>query len=141
MVLMHRALPASCFLTLAALLAGCGEQGPKTHPVSGKVSYQGKPLPFGAIMFVPAEGSAASARIESDGTYKVDLTPGPHKVSVIAIPPRQGRPDPTKEGGLDTTGFPEPQPLVPPKYNQPESSGVQIDVKPTGENTIDIDLP
>jgi hypothetical protein len=125
----------------ALILAGCGDEGPKTFPVTGKVSYQGNPLPFGAVMFVPPDGPAGSAKIEPDGTYKVDLIAGAHQVSVIAVPPRQGRPDPSQEGGLDTTGFPEPKPLVPEKYNRPDTSNVQIEVQPTGENTIDIDLP
>ena len=57
------------------------------------------------------------------------------------MPPRQGRPDPTQEGGLDTTGFPEPKSLVPAKYNRVETSQVQIEVKPSSENVIDIELP
>src|SRR5689334_18013055 len=94
---------------LALSAAGCGESGPTTYPVTGKISHQGKPLPFGAVMFVPLDGPANSAAIEVDGSYKVDLVPGTHRVAVVAMPPRQGRPDPSKEGGLDTTGFPEPK--------------------------------
>lgn len=131
-----------CFCAAIALfVVGCGSSGPKTYPVKGTVSYQGKPLPLGAIMFVPEDGPTASAAIQSDGTYQVDLIAGAHRVQVVAIPPRQGKPDPYAEGGLDTTGFPEPKPLVPAKYNRYDTSEVQIDVNPSGENNVNIDLP
>lgn len=135
--LLHKTLPA----LLATLIAGCGESGPITFPVTGKINHQGKPLPFGAVMFVPLDGPANSAAIEPDGSYKVQLVPGTHRIAVVAMPPRQGRPDPSQEGGLDTTGFPEPKSLIPEKYNQYDTSGVQIEVQAAGGNAINIELP
>jgi hypothetical protein len=132
----------SLFTVAVALLqTGCADDGPKTFPVTGKVTHQGEPLPFGAVTFVPTDGPAGSARIEPDGTYRAELVPGAHRVAVMALPPRQGRPDPTQEGGLDTTGFPEPKSLIPEKYNHYDSSNVEIEVKESSENVINIDLP
>ena len=65
--------------TLAALglsmLAGCGsgDPGPQRYDVSGKVSFAGKPVKYGQILFVPDtakgnEGPAGSAAIV-DGAY------------------------------------------------------------------------
>lgn len=133
----------ACFLALAGavLFTGCGPQGPKTYPVKGIVSHQGKPLPLGAVMFVPDDGPSGSAAIQPDGSYQVELIAGTHRVGVVAIPPRQGKVDPYAEGGLDTTGFPEPKPLIPDQYNRYETSGIQIEVRPSGENVANIDLP
>lgn len=122
-------------------LVGCGESAPTTYPVSGKVNYQGKPLPLGVVMFISDSGPAAAANIGEDGTYRLDAAPGKHRISVVAMPKQQGRPDPTVEGGIDTTGFPVVKSLIPQKYNEYSTSGIEVDVKPTGENQLDINLP
>ena len=46
--------------TVAALLVGCGDGGLKRYRVSGDVSFQGKPVPAGSIIFTPdtAKGNA-----------------------------------------------------------------------------------
>jgi hypothetical protein len=72
-------------LGLLALLslwcAGCGNA---TGEVSGKVSYQGKPLNGGTITFVPEKGGGAfNSPISEQGTYIVTKVPtGPAKVAV-----------------------------------------------------------
>lgn len=48
-------------------LGGCG--GPTLAPVKGKVTYKGKPLQFGGIMFQPASGQPARGIIGADGTF------------------------------------------------------------------------
>jgi hypothetical protein len=46
-------------LILAVALVGCGgSPGPQTYHVSGKVTFDGKPLPFGTIVFEPDKGNA-----------------------------------------------------------------------------------
>jgi hypothetical protein len=71
----------------------------------------------------------------------LEAVPGKHRVGVIAMPPQQGRPDPNVDGGIDTTGFPAAKSLVPQKYNDYNTSEVEVEVKPEGENKIDINLP
>jgi hypothetical protein len=134
---------SKCVLPLFLLfaVAGCGESGPKTYPVTGTASYQGKPLPLGTVMFVSDHGPAASSTIDADGKYRLDAVPGKHRVAIIAMPPQQGRPDPNVEGGIDTTGFPPAKSLVPQKYNDYNTSGVEVEVKSDGANKIDINLP
>ena len=130
-------------LLLAGLLlvAGCGDSKPATYPVAGKVNYQGKPLPLGTVMFVSDNAPAASAIIGADGGYQLQAAPGKYRVQVVAMPPQQGRPNPNVDGGIDTTGFPMPKSLVPEKYNEYRTSGVEVEVKPTDPNAIDINLP
>lgn len=76
------------FFALVALV-GCGDGHPKTYPVSGKVTVNGKPVATGDIMLIPEKGRAAGGPIvdgrfqlttfdENDGapkgTYKVVVT-------------------------------------------------------------------
>ena len=50
------------------LVAGCSEQGMKTAPVQGTITYAGKPVPQGSIMFQPEHGPNAMANIKN-GAY------------------------------------------------------------------------
>ena len=44
----------ACFALVAVLGAGCGKEGPKRYEISGKVTFNGAPLPAGTIS---AQGS------------------------------------------------------------------------------------
>ena len=80
-------------LSLAtAVLAGCSKNGGLiTAPVKGKVTFKGKPLPNGTVMFVPGEGPAATGEIGSDGAYRLTTGSidgavlGNHKISITAL--------------------------------------------------------
>ena len=123
------------------LLPGCGDTGPTIYHVKGVVRYQGTPLPLGTVFFVPDEGPAATAAIGADGTYAIECLAGKHKVGVIAMPAIVGgRPDLTKEGGMDYTGVVMPKSLIPETYNSPETSGIVVEVHSIEENAIDLEL-
>ncbi len=76
-------------LPLAALLLGCG--GERSFNLSGTVTYQGKPVPAGQIIFEPDasagnKGPAAYAKIK-DGRYDTSAeghgtVGGPHLVRI-----------------------------------------------------------
>jgi hypothetical protein len=68
-------------LALLPVVAGCGVGQGK---VSGKVLYNGAPLPGAQIMFRPADPmqNAVSARADEDGRYEAVLPVGEVKVSV-----------------------------------------------------------
>ena len=79
-------------LVVTFILAGCGRNdGLITAPVMGKVTYRGKPLPNGTVMFVPGEGPAATGEISRDGSYRLSTGSldgavlGNHKVSITAL--------------------------------------------------------
>jgi len=127
--------------TALLLLGGCGPNGPATYPVTGTVSYQGKPVPLGTVLFVAKDGPPSQpAPIGSEGTYRLEAVAGKHAVQVIAVPPRPGRPDPNVDGGIDYTGAPQVQSLIPTKYNRYHTSGIEVVVEPKTQNTIDIVL-
>ena len=124
------------------LVTGCGQSGPERFQVSGTVSYNGEPLPLGTVMFIPKEGPVSGpTRIDADGKYKLEAVAGPAAVAVTAMPSRPGgRPDPMVEGGIDYTGVPMVQSLIPKKYNRHHSSGINVMVEANERNTIDINL-
>ena len=54
--------------------------------VSGRVSYKGKDLSYGTIVFVSQDNQVKQGAIDEDGSYKIENVPaGPAKVAVIPI--------------------------------------------------------
>jgi len=55
------------------VVSGCGESGPKSYPISGTVNFDGKPIPYGEVIFTPDAaqkntGPQGIAKIQ-DGKY------------------------------------------------------------------------
>jgi hypothetical protein len=131
---------ASIAVSLLLIIAGCARKGGmETAPVSGKVTYRGKALPTGTVMFVPTEGPAATGEIGKDGTYKLTTyregdgaVIGEHKVTITAL---QGM-----EGALPEVRSGTPGPLVPAKYLSAETSGLIAEVKPKTNNEVNFEL-
>jgi hypothetical protein len=126
---------AVALLVLAA--SGCGN---RTGTVSGKVFYQGKPLPGGNVNFM-SEGPSAtvkSSTIQSDGSYSVSGVPvGLAKITVQGL--AQRRLAEFKGQGGSTEQREQKEIFVPPHYGNAELSGLQFDVKP-GSQSHDIEL-
>lgn len=121
-------------LAVIALVAGCGESGPVKYEVTGKIFYQGKPLPTGNVMFIPEQGPASATAIRPDGSYTLKAMPGKHRVGVTAVPVVELPP------GAAEWEYNPPPPLVPARFGRPETSGVTVVVEPVDRNTIDITL-
>tara|TARA_R110002095_G_scaffold79834_2_gene68594 strand:- start:358 stop:807 length:450 start_codon:yes stop_codon:yes gene_type:complete len=69
-------------LVPVTLFSGCGsaESGPARYSISGTVTYQGEPVPYGEVMFEPNSqkgnsGPAVTAVIEQ-GEYKSEADKG-----------------------------------------------------------------
>lgn len=60
------------------VLAGCGgaASGPARFAVSGSVTYDGKPLPGGAISMEPAERGPSASAVIVDGKYTIPASDG-----------------------------------------------------------------
>jgi len=99
---------------LVGLTAGCGKSGPTRYRVSGSVTYQGKPVPIGAIQFTPDAskgnaGASAAAGIK-DGRYDsnsdgIGTIGGPHVVTVDAFDGHVTEPDLLPNGQPLVQGF------------------------------------
>jgi hypothetical protein len=78
------------------MLSGCGDKAPEADQVSGKVTFDGQPVVYGSIEFIPDaakghKGPAGSAEIV-DGQYDTStaggkgLSKGPHVARVTIFP-------------------------------------------------------
>ena len=148
----RRALSGVSLLLIAA--AGCGaEPGPKSKiekvvPVSGKLTYQGKPLEFFQVSFLPSDGRRASVGVtDADGKFTMGTNtigdgapPGSVKVAVVFVgPPSTDLPGQEKVIE-DPTLLPQPKIKIPAKYNNPETSGLNQNVPDAGLPNLEIDL-
>lgn len=79
---------------LFLFLSGCGERGVERHEVSGTATFDGQPIVFGTIQFIPKldiekEAPTGSATIEN-GKYQTDegqgIVSGLHEIRVTAYP-------------------------------------------------------
>ncbi len=129
-------------LGAGAILAGCGSSDRlPTAPVRGKVIYNGKPLEFGAVLFVPEKGKSAEGLIQSDGTFVLSTygtrdgaVIGKHKVAIICNETQRPgfKPPPGQE-------MPAGKPLIPEKYMNYETSGLTAEVT-KGSNEFTFEL-
>jgi len=126
----------------AVVLLGCGQPKRQRAIVTGKVLYNGKPLPFGTVIFEPESGQYATGTIQPDGTFRMitrgegDGAPvGRCRVRFVCF----AHQDPSAKTGkikgnaLPTETLPMGPSLIPQKYLFCETSGLVVDVKP-GQN-------
>ncbi len=127
-------------LLLGGLAVGCGtSQG----EVSGTVRYQGKPLAFGTVQFLGADGIPYAAQIQPDGTFSVRLPAGPAKVIVRCVDEaRLSRAVSRSASRHSRTAVPGPVgnvSLIPQRYADWDASGLTVVVTP-GQNVQDFNL-
>lgn len=95
-------------LSLLVVAGGCGDDGPPRYQLSGRVSYEGKPIPAGWIVFAPEEGPGATANI-SNGRYETPegwgTIGGSHTIEVVALD-GVAVADSTTEGRMNAAGSP-----------------------------------
>jgi hypothetical protein len=138
-------------LTLGLLLAvlGCGSE--PHGKVSGKVTFNDKPMTGGTVVFATADGKRTEyAQIQPDGTYSspnvpvgeihVAVWPAPKNVMANMPPEAKGKipldnPEAAKIYGKKTDDYVDiPQPL-----RDPTKSNLSVKVN-SGEQTYDIPL-
>lgn len=130
------------FCSALGLAAGCGPTGPKTVPVSGKVTLDGGTVPGPGFIYFTTEGGGESvsrpgtAEFAADGSYRAKtftdgdgLLPGKYLLRVDCwktAPNMEGKP---------VASF------LPPKYQDASKSNLELTVKPDDKSvTFDIDL-
>ena len=138
------------------LFAGCGSDRPETTPVGGIVTWDGRPVTEGRIMFYPENGRAATGQIGSDGTYSLTTFKpndgamlGKHRVTIKAVSVVGGTPQPRsfqeelaqgRSGGQAPVTPGTVKWLVPKEYSQVDTTPLTAEVSP-GKNTVDFNLP
>ncbi len=131
-------LPAACILVMLAVGCGRDDRLP-TAQVSGPVTLDGKPLPYGEVLFAPVNGRVAKGTIK-DGQFTLETygaadgaVLGRHRVSVTARKMLEGN----RSGA---PGIPQYAPsLVPAHYADPNASGLEFEVT-SGQNEFEIKL-
>ena len=140
--------PAVVLLAAALAAAGCGEG--RNCTLTGKVSYQGKPVVYGVVLVQCADGTRSATNIRPDGSYTVErLLAGPVKIGVNSPEP----PDPAAQPGRAAqparpAGPPANPPAVdkskwfkvPDEFGDAETSGKTTTVA-AGTTHFDIQLP
>jgi hypothetical protein len=128
-----------CWLALA-VMAGCGATAEPRGRVSGKVTFQKKPVTEGIVAFANAEKAVyMNANIKADGSYKLLAAKGPGlpvgEYQVAVSPPTQD----FQTGPVERANRKQ-FPNIPQKYRDPKTSGLKLTVK-AGENpSFDIDM-
>lgn len=133
---------------LVFLLAGCGRN---TGDVSGKVTYQGKPLVCGSVQFAGSDGQPRLSAIDKEGNYSLkNALAGENRILVFSLDPRReaeaarrnrmnnpGKPieEPSVDPELSKRWFP-----IPEKYSDPQKSDLVFTIQAGKMNTYDIDL-
>lgn len=127
-------------LALAAVvIPGCG-RGEVLGKVYGQVTFQGRPVTAGVIVFSNAEkGVHITADLTREGRYVVEMAKGyglPLGDYQVAINPPL--PDTPPVGPIPKSKIKE-YPEIPPKYRRAEMSGLTLTVR-EGENPFDVDM-
>lgn len=144
----------SSFIFICAVLSACSTdvvKVPPLHPVTGTVTYKGKPVPGATVTFIADAKPAANASDKSapqwparcvgeadeSGNYALQwdelhqgAPEGSYKVMIVAVAPFE-------EG--DDTDEPRENAL-PDRFGNPKTSGLTAEVE-EGENVINFDLP
>jgi hypothetical protein len=118
----------------------CGPSGPEMATISGKVTYNGKPVPKGTITFIPTTpgGRNAVGVIAADGSYALQTEKpgdgallGDYNVTISAH----------DEAVLDYIPAKpvEPKLLAPAKYENPKTTDLKATVK-RGASPVNFDL-
>ena len=132
-------------LLVLATLTGCSGDPHQRGKLHGTVSYKGKPLTSGMVIFLGADQQSYIADLDEKGSYTIDRIPyGTVKVAIQQAPARpapRANPSPSQgKGGVseskDAARQPPPAPepkmsgvVVPANYNQAETSGLSFEMK------------
>jgi hypothetical protein len=134
----------AALLVVAIVLAtgGCGRDTPRL-PLTGMVSWQGRPLEKGSIVFVPAAGHRGpkiGAKIVS-GEYQIDAergaAPGTYRVEVRSDTGEYPH-SPTDARPRTHAVAPKLQMIIPPEYNTQSRLTVAVCAEQT---TFNFELP
>jgi hypothetical protein len=122
-----RTIVSLALLSLACL--GCTPSGPKTHKITGKLTFRAEPVKEASLTFEnPSSGFADQAKVKEGGAYEITLTDGTYKVAVEPPANSTSPPDYSYKKVTD----------VPKKYWSSSESGLSYTISGPGEINIDM---
>jgi len=113
--------------------SGCGRQnsGPMRYPVQGTVTFEGKPIATGDIVFSPLDPAVSpeAAKIV-DGRFNLSAKAGENRVEIQAAHQK------TDQKNVDESGKPVPvfESYIPAAYNK--DSKLNAVVKPQNQGNV-----
>lgn len=142
-------------LFLMALVLGCGDNRPTLVPVKGKLTLDGKTVPFKHVKFLPVNatpGIGAGAVTDKDGNYSLlanrpgsvkdeaGVPPGAYLVIVVEPlydPEAVAPPTKPEDGPAPAVGIPQPKKTgarvaIPSNYGKAETTGLKVEVPANG---------
>jgi len=123
---------AAC-LGVCVIFMGCG--GESEGEVSGTVTFDGKPIPSGSIVFAKTDGSVRGGGVIKDGSFQTKLVPGTYKVEVSAPKAAGKRTQKGFDGKDEVIELTEE--MLPEWYNK--KTELTEEIKP-GRNALKLDL-
>ena len=135
-----------------ALVVGCGpKSGLDLVPVRGEVTYNGKPLAEGTVVYLPEQASAgrqATGPLQPDGSFSLTtqkrddgVMKGSYQIVVYAYKPHPGEPKTREEHeAMVQKGGIERGHIIPMKYTEPATSGLSdtVDENHSGFKKIEL---
>jgi hypothetical protein len=126
------------------LLVGCGGSGTApTARVSGVITYNGQPVGDVSVTFTPTDGRPANGITNEDGEFTLSTfgnndgaVPGTHTVT-LATGAEEEVPMP---GTPEAENYNPPPPPFPPRYMDPQLSGLTAEVKQGEKNEFTFTL-
>jgi len=120
-------------VVLVVPAVGCS-RGPAKAVFTGRVTFDGEPLPQGAIAYYPLSRSPSAGAVIKDGSYQMEAVPGSYRVEitgskVVGQKRRYDTPDSPMDDVLES--------VVPAEYNSASKlvQEVKLDTK-----TLDFQL-
>ena len=125
-------------LVTATILSGCADNGPPRYRLTGEVTYDGKPIPYGDVLFTPdgAKGNSGpqgiaqirNGRYDTDGAEGKGIGGGPTVIRVTGFTAEGGKllcevevnADLPKDGGTHNINIPKTKPAAPKTEKPPE---------------------
>jgi hypothetical protein len=128
-------------LLFCAFFVAVWSGGPAPIPVSGTVTYQGKPLANFNVICIGKGGVTATGTTDTQGRFPSLTTNAPGDGAFpgaysVAIAPVTTPSDPKSSASYEMPA----RPPFPIRYLSTETSPLTISVKPSGENTFHLEL-
>jgi hypothetical protein len=130
-------MPWLAAISILPWLIGCGTNRPETVPLDGTVTLDGKPLAGAGVLLMPERGGRpATGTTDEAGHFRLSTFEpgdgallGKHTVTVIkrvmtgVIVGEDGM------MGVEAPGGAKTQWITPPRYADPKTSGLAVDVQ------------